>query len=69
MLSPRGKGTQEDMLYELSDAMESMVFRWTLCLNTYSAYFQKPHCRVKVKQLIQETMDFLKQIEGGTIPK
>jgi hypothetical protein len=69
MLSPRGKGTQEDMLYELSDAMESMVFRWTLCLNTYSVYFQKPHCRVKVKQLIQETMDFLKQIEGGTIPK
>ena len=69
MLHAKSAGTESDMLYELRDALESLVFRWTFCLNNFAHFFKRKSCQEEIRKLIREGFDFMTQIEGGNIPK
>ena len=69
MLTSRSKGTQADMLYELEDALDSLMFRWSMCLNNNRDYFADDKCHSQIQQLVQTGLDYLHQILKGDIPK
>ena len=51
MLTSRRKGTQADMLYELEDALDSLMFRWSMCLNNNQDFFADDECQPKIHKL------------------
>lgn len=65
MLEPRSNGKPDTMLYEMNDALESMIFRWNFCRSNYAAFFGIEECREEIKKLIRSGCEFLKQYEGG----
>ena len=65
MLEPRSNGKPDTMLYEMNDALESMIFRWNFCRSNYAAFFEIEECREEIKKLIRSGCEFLKQYEGG----
>lgn len=69
MLHAKSAGTESDMLYELRDALESFVFRWTFCLNNFAHFFKRKSCQEEIRKLIREGFEFMTQIEGGNIPQ
>lgn len=69
MLTSRRKGTQADMLYELEDALDSLMFRWPMCLNNNQDFFADDECQPKIHKLVQTGLDYLHQILKGEIPK
>ena len=69
MLTSRSKGTEADMLYELEDALDSLMFRWSMCLNTNKDYFADDSCQPQIHKLVQTGLDYLHQILKGEIPK
>jgi hypothetical protein len=69
MLTSRSKGTQADMLYELEDALDSLMFRWSMCLNNNRDYFADDDCHSQIQQLVQTGLEYLHQILKGDIPK
>ena len=69
MLTSRRKGTQADMLYELEDALDSLMFRWSMCLNNNQDFFADDECQPKIHKLGQTGLDYLHQILKGEIPK
>ena len=69
MLTGRSKGTQADMLYELEDALDSLMFRWSMCLNNNRDYFADDDCHSQIQQLVQTGLEYLHQILKGDIPK
>jgi len=69
MLSAKSRGTQADMLYELEDALDSLMFRWSMCLRNYQDYFAEAACRSQINQLVQIGLEYLQQIREGDIPK
>ena len=62
MLTSDGRGTSEDMLYELRDALETLIDRWDLCLNTYEDIYRKKKYRRQVKALAEEGVTYLNKI-------
>ncbi len=62
MLTSDGRGTAEDMLYELRDALETLIDRWDLCLNTYEDIYRKKKYRRQVKALAEEGVTYLNKI-------
>lgn len=65
MLEARSNGKPGTMIYEMNDALESMIFRWNFCQNNYTAFFELEECRTAIKKLIRNGFEFLKQYEGG----
>lgn len=68
MLETHGTGNASDMFYELEDAMESLTFRWAMCLRTYESYYNDNEHRGRINSLAQSGITFLTQIQGGHIP-
>lgn len=68
MLSAKSRGTQADMLYELEDALDSLMFRWTMCIGNYRDYFADEACRSEINHLVQTGLEYLQQIEKGELP-
>ena len=68
MLETHGTGKPSDMFYELEDAMESLTFRWAMCLRTYESYYNDSEHRGRINALAQSGIAFLTQIQGGHIP-
>lgn len=69
MLTAKSRGTEADMLYELEDALDSLMFRWSMCLGRNRDYFTDNACRSQINQLVQTGLDYLQQIIKGEIPK
>lgn len=69
MLTARSRGTEADMLYELEDALDSLMFRWSMCLGRNQDYFADDACRSQINQLVQTGLDYLQQIIKGEIPQ
>jgi len=67
MLHSKSRGTKEDMFYELEDAIDCMMFRWTHCLSANADYYAEPECRNKVNQITQAGLDYLRQVMAGEI--
>ena len=65
MLEARSNGKPGTMIYEMNDALESMIFRWNFCQSNYTAFFEMEECRSAIKKLIRNGLEFLKQYEGG----
>jgi len=65
MLHAKSSGKPSSMIYEMIDALESLIFRWEFCHTRYKQFFDDTSCLEKVKQLIQKGYDFLKTYEGG----
>lgn len=65
MLEPRSNGKPGTMVYEMTDAMESMIFRWNFCKSNYASFFELEECRTEIKKLIRNGQEFLTQYEGG----
>ena len=62
MLTSDGRGTAEDMLYELRDALDTLIDRWDLCLSTYEDIYRKKKYRRQVKTLAEEGVTYLNKI-------
>jgi hypothetical protein len=69
MLETHGTGTPSDMFCELEDALDSLIFRWSMCLRTYETYYTDNKHRGKINKLAEDGRLFLSQIQGGTIPE
>ncbi len=65
MLHARSSGKPSSMIYEMNDALESLIFRWEFCHSHYRQFFDDESCRGEVKQLIQKGFEFMKTYEGG----
>ena len=69
LAKPRGKATQEDMLYELDDALNSLIFRWNICLAANSDYVADHECYAQIQQRVQTGLNYLNQIKNGEMPQ
>lgn len=69
MLETHGTGTPSDMFYELEDALDSLMFRWSMCLRTYEKYYNEDAHRSRINELAESGKTFLSQIQGGHIPQ
>ncbi len=65
MLEARSSGKPGTMIYEMTDALESMIFRWTFCRSNYSAFFELEECSTAIRKLIHNGHEFFTQYEGG----
>ena len=66
---PRGKATQADMLYELDDALNEMIFRWNMCLSSNPEHVANTECYAQIQHRVQTGLDYLNQIKNGELPK
>ncbi len=59
MLTARSKGTEADLLYELEDALDSMIFRWALGLESNEDITSRDSFQEKLNQLARKGIDYL----------
>ena len=64
MLTARSTGTVADMLYELEDAADSLMFRWNLQQETKGHLFQDEVCIAGTRKLIAELIEYLQSVEA-----
>jgi len=62
------RGTPESMLYELEDALDTFIFRWSVCLSHNKDYFLAKKHNPKVNKLAENGLTYLNQILKGEIP-
>lgn len=62
------KGTPDTMLYEIKDALDCFIFRWSVCLSQHKDYFEEEVSRAKINQFAREGIAYLNQILKGEIP-
>lgn len=60
--------TPEGMLDELEDALDTFIFRWSVCLSHNCDYFAESKYRTKINRLVQNGLDYLNEILKGEIP-
>ena len=65
----RGKATQADMLYELDDALNEMIFRWNMCLSSNPEHVANPECYNQIQNRVQTGLNYLNQIKNGEMPQ
>ena len=65
----RGKATQADMLYELDDALNEMIFRWNMCLSSNPEHVANTECYNQIQHRVQTGLDYLNLIKNGELPK
>lgn len=69
LTKPRGKATQADMLYELDDALNTLIFRWNICLAANAEYVTDKECHAQIQKRVQTGLDYLNQIKNGEMPQ
>lgn len=65
MLEAQSNGKPDTMIYEMNDALESMIFRWNFCQTNYAPFFEIDDCRSEIRKLIRNGYEFFTQYEGG----
>ena len=58
------EATIEDVMYELNDALESMIFRWNFCFETHDAIYRQKANQKRIRLLAKEGINYLKNIGG-----
>ena len=61
----RREASAEGIIAELTDAMESMIFRWDFCLSTNKANADRKECRQALKALAAKGIQYLKTYQKG----
>lgn len=49
------------MIAELDDALQSLMFRWNICYERYSAFRLSDNEKKKIGSIIQSGIDFLQK--------
>lgn len=52
------------MLVEMTDALDSLIFRWEFCQSNNPAFFKDEECREQIRNLIRKGSDFINNYEG-----
>lgn len=65
MLEPKNNGRPSTMIYEMRDALDSLIFRWNFCQTNYAPFFEIEECRSEIRKLIHNGYEFFKNYEGG----
>ena len=55
----------EFIIYELENALSSMIFRWESCISDYRKEAMAKDCQQKIKELVVEGIRYLQQYRGG----
>ena len=61
---PRAVVDTEFIILELEDALGSMIFRWDTCLSDYKKEASAKDCQKKIRELVQEGIQYLQQYKG-----
>ena len=61
---PRAVVDTEFIILELEDALGSMMFRWDTCLSDYKKEASAKDCQKKIRELVQEGIQYLQQYKG-----
>ena len=64
MLVERSNGRPSTMIYEMNDALESMIFRWEFCENKHADFFELNECQSEIEKLIRNGQEFLQAFEA-----
>lgn len=68
MAHARGGKKLESMLFELSDAVDTLIFRWKFCISNHPEFFQREDCRAEILKYADKVLSFIGSIEKGVIP-
>ena len=52
------------ILVEMSDALDSLIFRWEFCQTHNPVFFDDPDCQKEIRNLIRKGFDFINKYEG-----
>ena len=52
------------MLVEMTDALDSLIFRWEFCQTHNPVFFDDPDCQKEIRNLIRKGFDFINKYEG-----
>lgn len=63
MENPDIENKPEDLLCELEDALDTLIFRWNMCIGIHKENFEI--CKDKIDELADIGIDYLKKIKGG----
>lgn len=63
MENPDIENKPEDLLCELEDALDTLIFRWNMCISIHKENFEI--CKDKIDELADAGIDYLKKIKGG----
>ena len=61
--------TEEDMLYEMEDALSAAIWRWNNCKSTYPEHLKSQTGQQQVKKLADEAMKFFREVKQGGLWK
>lgn len=61
--------TEEDMLYEMEDALSAAIWRWNNCRSTYPEHLKTQTGQQQVKKLADEAMKFFREVKQGGLWK
>lgn len=64
MLKAKSNGRPSTMIYEMNDALESMIFRWEFCESNHADFFELEDCLSEIEKLIRNGQDFLQAFEA-----
>lgn len=53
------------MLVEMTDALDSLIFRWEFCQTNNPLFFDDQECQKEIRSLIRKGSDFINNYEGG----
>lgn len=61
--------TEEDMLYEMEDALSAAIWRWNNCRSTYPEHLKTKTGQQQVKKLADEAMKYFRDVKQGGLWK
>lgn len=64
MLEAKSHGKPTTMIYEMNDALESMIFRWEFCESNHADFFELEDCLSEIEKLIRNGYEFLQAFEA-----
>ena len=64
MLVEQSNGRPSTMIYEMNDALESMIYRWEFCETNHADFFELEDCRSEIRKLIRNGYEFLRAFEA-----
>lgn len=65
LLTAHGKGTEDDLYFEFEDALDSLIFRWSLGIENNADFFANALFQLRINQLAHKGIIFLQQSIKG----
>ena len=60
-----GARNLDSTLFEMQEALDSMIFRWDFCKAQHPEFFSLDDCQNAVRELIEHGINYLSQFKGG----